>query len=237
MKIRSWLGYQNVGQLFVNEKKGIFIVVKGFGSNESVSETEKSVIATLREFLEKESGDLEATLPFIIRHYYSLAGNVIYNAILHANKKLYLENQAKPFSDRVGCSVLVGLTDQGIVAVANAGATSLWLMRENQMKEIAPPRSYSRMAHPFEVDTVAGKDVPMMALGMNENLEPEISEYKLYHGDAVWVQSAGFKAEQREQVHHCVLNKSSVLEQIKNTESLFNSMPYSIGGSGALIVF
>ena len=61
MKIRSWLGYQNSGQIFINEKKGIFIVVKGFGSNESVSVVEKQVIHYLREFLEKESVRFNAT--------------------------------------------------------------------------------------------------------------------------------------------------------------------------------
>lgn len=237
MKIRSWLGYSGKGEVFINEKKGIFVIAQGFGASTVNSEVEKKVIHTIREFLEKEAGDLEATLPFILRHYYSLAGNVIYNSILHANKKLFKDNQALPLSQRSGCSVLVGLADQDIVAVANTGSTSLWLMRENSMKEIAPPRSYSRMVHPFEGDCVSGKEAPMMALGMNEALEPEISEYKIYHGDAIWLQSVGFKESHRNQIKGLVQASHSPVDTIKNTQNLFNSIPYPIKGTGALVIF
>ncbi|MCM0605321.1 MAG: hypothetical protein KA715_04465 [Xanthomonadaceae bacterium] len=237
MKIRSWLGYSGKGEVFVNEKKGIFIVAKGFGDGLGTGEVEKKVIGFIREFLEKEAGDLEATLPFILRHYYSLAGNVIYNSILNANKKLFLENKSKPLQERMGCSVLVGLADQDIVAVANAGSTSLWLMRDQQIKEISTPKTYSRMVHPFEGDCVSGKDAPLIALGMNEELEPEISEYKIYHGDAVWMQTTGFKENIRSQIQSSITLQPTVVDSVKNTQSLFNSLPYSIEGAGALILF
>src|SRR4051812_12232164 len=80
--------------------KGIFIVADGFGGPVPGAAAAKTACDAVHSYLVKEAGDREATLPFIMRSYYSLAGNVLFNALIHANRKVIKLNQQKNVHDR-----------------------------------------------------------------------------------------------------------------------------------------
>ena len=56
----------------VNPKRGIFILADGFGGTAGKKAAEITV-KSVKKFLEQEAGDLDATLPFELRSYFSLA--------------------------------------------------------------------------------------------------------------------------------------------------------------------
>src|SRR4051812_39855735 len=61
------------------QEKGIVVVADGFGGPMPGAAASKAACEGVRDFLVREAGDLEATLPFVLRSYFSLAGNVLFN--------------------------------------------------------------------------------------------------------------------------------------------------------------
>lgn len=88
----------------INPERGIFILADGFGGGAG-KVAAQSAVKYVRQFLEQEAGDLDATLPFELRPYFSLAGNVLFNAISYANQKLLKMNQGRTWMNSGGASL------------------------------------------------------------------------------------------------------------------------------------
>jgi len=185
--------------ILVEMEKEIFVVADGFGGAAGVQAAQKACEA-VRNFLFKEAGDLEATLPFVLRSYFSLLGNVLFNALIHANRQVSLLNQNKNVNEKGGASVIAGYIDGDLLAIANVGVCTAWLIRGGDAVELVIPRNFERLCDPFArivstaVSGAVSEDVafrgapsmasaPLMALGVSEDLEPEIFEYRLKEGD------------------------------------------------------
>ena len=171
--------------ILCDREKNIFIVADGFGGPVPGSAASKMACEAVRTFLFKEAGDLEATLPFLLRSYFSLPGNVLFNAFIHANRKLIGHNKGKNVHECGGASVIAGFMDGDLLAIANAGVCTAWLYREGQTVELVAPRSYAKLCDPFSLEAPTENQVPLMALGLVPDLEPEIFEVRLRSGD--WV--------------------------------------------------
>lgn len=172
--------------------RGIFVVADGFGGPAAGTLASKIACDGIKGFLEKEAGDLEATLPFVLRKSFSLAGNVLFNALIHANRKMIAANRGKNVHEKGGASVVAGYLDGSLLAIASAGACSAWLAREGKLVELVTPRTYSRLEDPFSTD--AGARAPLLALGLHEDFEPEIFEYRMRLGDVVIMATSGLRA-------------------------------------------
>ena len=144
----------------------------------------------MKRFLYKEGGDQDATLPFVLRSYFSLAGNVIFNSLFHANRKLMKLNRGKGVHEKGGASVLAGFLDGDLLALANVGVCSAWLLREGRAVELVMPRGYGRLADPFDV-FLEDAPIPLAALGISDDIEPEVFEYRVRPGDWLLMQSPG----------------------------------------------
>ena len=103
----------------------------------------------MKHFLFKEAGDRDATLPFVLRSYFSLAGNVLFNALIFANRKVLKLNGKKNVHEKGGASLIAGFMDGDLLALANVGVCSAMLMREGKSQELVVPRSYGKLADPF----------------------------------------------------------------------------------------
>lgn len=188
--------------LLVDREKGIFVVADGFGGPVPGAEAAKISCESVRNFLFKEAGDLDATLPFELRQYFSLAGNVLFNSLVYANRKLTAFNKGRSIHEKGGASVLATFIDGDLLAVANIGLCTAKLLRKGQVAELVIPRSYGRMQDPFSAYSNFDWRVPMTALGMTESIEPEIFEYRLNRGDWLVLCSDGITPEANELLLH-----------------------------------
>ncbi len=182
------------------KERGLFVVADGFGGADSGIQAARAACESVLGFLEKEAGDLEATLPFVLRKYYSLAGNVLFNALLYANRKVFETNRGRNANLKGGSSVLAAFLDEDLFALANVGVCSAWLFREGRMVELVAPRTYARLVDPFSIDPDPDLAVPLMAMGMTEDLEPEILEFRVRPGDWLLIQTDGIREEIREEL-------------------------------------
>ncbi len=173
------------------QQKGIFVVADGFGGPSPGKAASRSACEGVRDFLDKEAGDLDATLPFVLRSYFSLAGNVLFNALVYANIKVLHLNREKNVHEKGGASVLAAFMDGDLLALANVGACTAFLIRGGKPVELVTPRTYGRLANPFTDRATDDQQVPLMALGMSDDLEPEIFEYRIRPGDWLVLQTDG----------------------------------------------
>ena len=185
--------------LSVREKR-IFVVADGFGGPSPGAVAAQTACEAVRSFLDREAGDLEATLPFMLRSYFSLAGNVLFNALIHANRKVTALNRNKNVHEKGGASVLAGFMDGDLLALANVGACSAWLFRGGESKELVAPRTYGRLCDPFSKQLSSALSVPLTALGISDDVEPEIFEYRIQAGDWLLFGTDGLTHELKEQV-------------------------------------
>ncbi len=182
--------------VLVNRDKGIFVVADGFGGPAAGVAAAKTACESVNGFLEREAGDLDATLPFVLRTYFSLAGNVLFNALIHANRKVMALNQGKNVHEKGGTSVLAGFLDQDLLAIASVGACTGWLFRDGRAQELVLPRTYARLSEPFLTSDNEALRVPLMALGMADDMEPEIFEYRVQPGDWLMLNTDGVTRKQ-----------------------------------------
>lgn len=172
--------------------RGIFVVADGVGGPVVGKAAARSACEGVVEFLVREAGDREATLPFVLRSYFSLAGNVLFNSIIHANRRVLDANGSRGVHERGAASVVAGYLDRDILALASVGSVSAWLKRGGEYTELVTPRSWGRLVDPSRTHPsgLAGV-LPLMALGVGEDLEPEIVEIRILPGDELWVGTQG----------------------------------------------
>ena len=201
-----------------NADRGVFVLADGFGGTRGRQAAEL-VVKSVRHFLEQEAGDLDATLPFELRPYYSLAGNVLFNAISYANSKLLKMNEGKAWIHSGGASLLAGYLEGRLLALAHVGACRLHLKRDSQLKEVISPKNLLRQVNPI-VDEGEGDGIPLISFGTARSLEPEITEIEIRPQDQVFFQSSGVRSTLRDQL--TALNSPHGLSQIidnANSES------------------
>lgn len=211
----------------VNPDRGIFILADGFGGSAG-KKAANSVVKSVKKFLEQEAGDLDATLPFELRSYFSLAGNVLYNAVSYANQKLMQENQSIPMMERGGASMIAGYLEGKLLALANVGACRLFLCRDGRIKEVVSPKTLERQSNPFQEES--DSSIPLMSFGTVKQLEPEIIEIELQHGDQLCFGTSGLKLAMRDKLFqlkshndfsHCVDEMGADPQIQTNASALF----------------
>jgi protein phosphatase len=249
VKIRSVTVFQSNGKrpfqedhVVANRERGIFVVADGFGGPVAGAEAAKKACEEVRGFLFKEAGDLDATLPFVLRSYFSLAGNVLFNALIHANRKVIGPNRKKNVNERGGASVLAGYLDGNLLALANVGACEAWMFRAGRTAELVLPRSYARLRNPTAEPSVDGDELraPLTALGVYDDLEPEIFEYQIQPGDWLLLHTDGLGAGVRERLlalHQDVPPGAPEETVAQDAQRILSEYQYDENASIALIVF
>jgi len=223
--------------VLADQERGIFVVADGFGGPTAGAMASKTACEAVRNFLQKEAGDLEATLPFVLRNYFSLAGNVLFNALIHANRKVSASNKGKNVHERGGASVIAGFIDGDLLALAAVGACTAWLYRDGHAVELVNPRTYGRLSNPVSPESRPEWRVPLMALGMSEDLEPEIFEYRLKHGDCLLLHTDGIGAEMRERIWFIKQNEMNQSVAAETAVRELSAGAYLDNATASLIFF
>lgn len=219
------------------QDKGIFVVADGFGGPGPGRNAAVVACEAVRGFLIKEAGDQDATLPFVLRSYFSLAGNVLFNALVHANRKVSALNKGKNVHERGGASVIAGYMDGDLLALANVGGCSAWLMRAGLGAELVTPRTYGRLLNPFETSPGEELRVPLMAVGVSEDLEPEIFEYRVRPGDWLLFHTDGISPEARAGIAALQKEALTPSQSSEALITLLNQASYSDNAACSLIIF
>jgi serine/threonine protein phosphatase PrpC len=195
-------------------EKGVFVVADGFGSSGAGARASRVACEAAANFLVRNSGDSDATLPFVMRRYFSLEANMVFNSLIHANRELTAANRDKSISRRGGASVLAALVERDFLAMAGAGVCSVRLFRGGEDPVLLNrPKTY------------------MSLRGLYEDFEPEVLELHAEPGDWVLLHTDGLS---RRQLETCVEARANwlsggeqevLLSRLKSTLSRSASEP------------
>ncbi len=218
-------------------EKGVFVVADGFGSSGAGARASRVACEAAANFLVRNSGDSDATLPFVMRRYFSLEANMVFNSLIHANRELTAANRDKSISRRGGASVLAALVERDFLAMAGAGVCSVRLFRGGEDPVLLNrPKTYMSLRGPNGHGGLANadsgrQDIPLMALGLYEDFEPEVLELHAEPGDWVLLHTDGLS---RRQLETCVEARANwlsggeqevLLSRLKSTLSRSASEP------------
>lgn len=200
-------------------EKRLAIVADGFGGAEPGFAAARMACESVRSFLFKEAGDLEATLPFMIRPYFSLAGNVLFNALIHANREVRKLNNGKGANSSGAASVVAGFLDGDLLALGSVGGCEAWIFRDGESARLVQPRTYAWLRDPiagrrvtadspanassggsYDAMSAALEAAPLRAIGMADDLEPELVEVRVRPGDWVLFCTDGIDSVARERL-------------------------------------
>lgn len=210
-------GERPANEDFVLQERGIFIVADGFGGPKPGATAAKVATQSAYEFLRRESGDEDATLPFELRQYFSLAGNIVFNALIHANREVLKKNWNRSALEKGGASLVCGYMDGELLAIGNVGCCSAWLFRDGRGVELVQPKSYAKLLDPLTKFATSGTDAPLVALGLQVDFEPEISEFRMRTGDWLLFHSDGMTEEAFAKIEALQAEFSSQFSQKKAT--------------------
>ncbi len=215
----------NEDAVLVVAKRQLFGIADGFGGVAIGDETAKNCLKNVEEFVENGLGDSEVTLPFVYRSYYTTSANLIFNAFLYANKKLFDENKNKSINSRGGASVLFAFIQDKTLTIANVGSCSAILIRSGHVEEIIKPRSYNSLRKENWNPNWA---FPLMAMGLTQDIEPEITEVRIESGDVIILSTDGVypfvpQAEYA-RINEVVKSAASELEILKENQRLISEM-------------
>ncbi len=247
--IQAVAEFQSCGSAPVQEdsisfhsSRGVFVLADGFGGLTSGVDASRMACSEVRNFLEKEGGDLDATLPFVLKSYYSLVANVLFNSLIHANRKIIKRFEKANIHEKGGASVIAGFLDDHLLALAHVGSGTAWLMRGGVWTPLLTPRTYAWLLNPGQMDANRYFDAPLMALGMSEDLEPEIVELRVQREDLILIQSSGLRSKEREKMaelaHSEPYLKWQPLERVERMLGVLKAEgPYENNASGLIVHF
>jgi serine/threonine protein phosphatase PrpC len=221
----------------VDRDKGVFIMADGFGGPIAGREAARTACESVQHFLFKEAGDPEATLPFVLKKYFSLAGNVLFNALIFANQKVNDLNKGKNIHEKGGASILAGFIDGNLLALASVGVCSGWLFREGKCIELVVPRSFGRLRDPFDMDPPMEYRAPLIALGMYEDLEPEIVEYKIRPKDWLVLNTDGILNQVIQQIAAIQIQNLGLEAVAAEVGQYLDSIQFEDNASISLVIF
>jgi len=181
---------------YANAERGVSAVADGFGGAGSGDVAAREAIEAVSEYLETQMGDQDATLPFVLRKYFSLSGNILFNAVLHANARVLKGNREKNVHEKGGASLLVCTLDRDFLSLAAVGSCRSGLIRQGQFRGLSVPRSLGGLENPFS----EGDRVPLTAIGLGTDLEPELVEFRVRSGDWLLLESGGLDQNERDAI-------------------------------------
>jgi serine/threonine protein phosphatase PrpC len=172
-------------------ERQFFALADGYGGSGVGDACAKRALADMRAFVENGMGDSEVTLPFVYRSNYTAAGNLIFNAVLHANQRLVDANLQKPVNARGGLSGICAFFTGRHLTLANVGGCSAYLLRRGRVQALVRPRSYYAMRGGYSGSWNPKYGFPLYSLGHQADLEPEILELYVQPGDVIVMATDG----------------------------------------------
>ena len=172
-------------------ERQLFGVADGFGGSGAGDTAAKQCLEDVKFFVDNGLGDSEVTLPFVYRDYYTAGANLVFNAFLYANARLYEQNKLKHINGRGGASAMFVFFDGDHMTLAHAGLCNAILVRRGRVQTLVKPRSYNAARGVFPGSWNAQWAFPLMAMGQSKDLEPEIQELRVEKGDILILSSDG----------------------------------------------
>jgi protein phosphatase len=126
-----------------------------------------------------------------------VATRMVRDQVLKANTSIYHAAQSQPQYSGMGTTLVVCLFFDNRMMVAHLGDSRLYLLRDNEFKQVTRDHSLlqeqidSGLITPEQAKHAQHKNLVTRALGIDPSVEPEIHEYPVKTGDVYLLCSDG----------------------------------------------
>jgi len=168
----------------------LFIVADGMGGHNGGEVAAALTIDTVEGFFTSFHSDPRQAWPYSVDRAMSLAANLLRVGIKVANDKIRESANADRTRARMGATVVAMAVGETQVAIAHAGDSRAYRLRDGELKRLTRDHSIAeemRAARPEMTDEelagFAHRNVVMRSLGSKDDLEPDVYVNKVASGD------------------------------------------------------
>src|ERR1700687_2742828 len=179
----------NEDNMAFDPEEGLFVVADGMGGHAAGEVASKITVETIAEFIASTRQKEEATWPFKYNHSLHFNSNRLAVAIEKANERVMAAVAAQPWLKGMGTTVVAGLMNEKILALAHVGDSRAYLFRDGQLSRLTDDHSWVH-----EQVTAGGlaegggkthplKNVVTRPLGGGPSVSPDLQELVFSPGD------------------------------------------------------
>ncbi|HEV2064955.1 MAG TPA: Stp1/IreP family PP2C-type Ser/Thr phosphatase [Thermoanaerobaculia bacterium] len=169
--------------------EGLFVVADGMGGHAAGEVASKITVETIAEFIASTRQKEEATWPFKYNHSLHFNSNRLAVAIEKANERVMAAVAAQPWLKGMGTTVVAGLLNEKILALAHVGDSRAYLYRDGQLSRLTDDHSWvheqvaAGILTEDEAKSHPLKNVVTRALGGGPSVAPDLQELAFSPGD------------------------------------------------------
>ena len=179
----------NEDNMAFDPEEGLFVVADGMGGHAAGEVASKITVETIGEFIASTRQKEEATWPFKYNHSLHFNSNRLAVAIEKANERVMAAVAAQPWLKGMGTTVVAGLLNEKILALAHVGDSRAYLYRGGQLSRLTDDHSWvheqvaAGILTEDEAKTHPLKNVVTRALGGGPSVAPDLQELAFSAGD------------------------------------------------------
>lgn len=173
----------------LDQEEGLFVVADGMGGHAAGEVASKITVETIAEFIASTRQKEEATWPFKYNHSLHFNSNRLAVAIEKANERVMAAVAAQPWLKGMGTTVVAGLMNEKILALAHVGDSRAYLYRGGQLSRLTDDHSWvheqvaAGILTEDEAKSHPLKNVVTRALGGGPSVAPDLQELAFSPGD------------------------------------------------------
>jgi len=163
-------------------QEGLFIVADGMGGHAAGEVAARITVETIGEFIAATRQKEEATWPFKYNHALHFNSNRLAIAIEKANERVMAAVAAQPWLKGMGTTVVAGLLNEKILALAHVGDSRAYLYRDSELTRLTDDHSWvheqvaAGILTEDEAKSHPLKNVVTRALGGGSTVAPDLQE-------------------------------------------------------------
>jgi serine/threonine protein phosphatase PrpC len=175
-------------------KDGLFLVCDGMGGHNAGEVASRLAAETVAGFIRRSVEDPEMTWPYSFDTTLSYDANRLTTAIKLANRVVY--RQAGTADEYTGMGTTIAAVIVHVrrprVTYANVGDSRIYLIRAGVMRQLTRDDTWANLDWQDSPGPARGmKNILTKALGAREDVEFDVAEQSLEHGDLLLICSDG----------------------------------------------
>lgn len=178
----------NEDALLIDERTGLCVVADGMGGHKGGEVASRLAVDVMRDYIAQVTDGSTAFMGTVAAQF-SREANLLASGIRLANRAIYEAAAANPAWQGMGTTIVTLLIRGDRAAVAHAGDSRLYLLRDSNLQQLTADHSLvaeqvrQGLLTPEEAARSTRKNVITRALGQWEELEIDMQDLELRDGD------------------------------------------------------
>lgn len=186
----------NEDTFLIDDEVKLYIVADGMGGQQAGEVASKLTVDLVASFIEQSQDSDEITWPFGIDPQLALDSNRLRTAAKLANRRVWKQADEHDEYLGMGSTIVAALFDEDALTICSAGDSRAYRMRGETIERLTEDDSWIQVALSQGLSREKAANHPMRnlitkAIGANEEIDPQLVEADIQHGDSYLLCSDG----------------------------------------------